>query len=122
MKTEKPVKWVGASLKDLQAMPEEVKDEVGFVLGRVQEGKGHKAIKSLSGFQGVSEIRSDYDSDTWRVVYVVDLPDAIYVLHAFKKKSRKGISTPQHEINVIRARLKRAKEASDEERKRRQGH
>lgn len=110
---------VGASLKDLQAMPEEVKDEVGFVLGRVQEGKGHRAIKSLSGFQGVSEIRSDSDSDTYRVVYIVDLHDAIYVLHAFKKKSRKGTSTPQHEINVIRARLKRAKEASYEEREQR---
>lgn len=118
MRPQKPVKWVGSSLKNLQAMPEEVKDEIGFILGRIQEGKTHKAIKPLSGFHGVWEISSDHDSDTYRVVYVVDLPDAIYVLHAFKKKSRKGISTPKHEIDVIRARLKRATEASDEGRSR----
>lgn len=83
-------------------------------------GKGsseHQA--ALSGFQGVSEIKSDLSSDTFRLVYVADLPDAIYVLHAFKKKSKKGISIPKHEIDVIRARVMRAQEASDEEGKQR---
>lgn len=118
MRQQKSVKWVGASLKDLQAMPEEVKDEIGFVLGRVQEGKGHQSIKPLSGFRAVSEIKSDHSSGTFRLVYVADLPAAIYVLHAFKKKPKKGIST-KHELDLIRARLKRVQEASDEEGERR---
>ena len=108
------VQWVGTSLKELQGMPEPVRDEMGFVLGRVQEGKWHTSIRSLIGITGVWEIRSNHASDTYRLVFATSLSDAIYVLHVFQKKSRRGISTPKYELDVIRARLKRAKEIADE--------
>lgn len=96
-------------------MPEDAKDAIGFALGRVQEGKPHSSIKPLSGLPGVSEIVANIDSNTYRLVYVVNLPDAIYVLHAFQKKSKRGPATPQKELNLIRARLRQAQEASHEQ-------
>lgn len=110
----KPVAWVGSSLKDVQAMPEDVKDVLGFILRLVQQGARHATIKPLTGLPGVLEITANVNTDTYRLVYAVNLPDAIYVLHAFKKKSTKGISTPKRELDLIRARLRRAQEASHE--------
>ena len=111
----KKVIWIGSSLNDLKDMPEEVQGDTGFILDRVQRGKHHKDIKPLKGFSGVQEIRVGFDKDTYRTVYVLNLGDKIYVLHAFKKKSKKGIATPKQEIDIIRARLKRAKEEADNE-------
>ena len=96
-------------------MAEEVQSETGFVLYRVQRGKHHKQIKSLKGFSGVYEIRIDFDKDTYRTVYVLNLGDKIYVLHVFEKKSKKGISTPKQELDIIRTRLKRAQKEADDE-------
>ena len=115
MAPDKPVKWVGSSLKDIQAMPDDVKDAIGFALGRVQGGKQHSSIKPLSGLVGVSEIVANVDTDTYRLVYVVNLPDAIYVLHAFKKKSTRGTATPKKDMELIRMRLRKAQEASHEQ-------
>ena len=115
MPPEKPTRWVGSSLKDIQAMPDDAKDAIGFALGRVQEGKRHSSIKPLTGLPGVSEIVANSDTDTYRLVYVVNLPDAIYVLHAFKKKSKRGTSTPKKDMDVIRRRLRKAQEASNEQ-------
>lgn len=69
-------------------MPLAIRKEVGYVLGGVQKGEFDKSIKPLKGLGGVYEIRADYDSDTCRAVYVVNLSDVIYVLHVFKKKSK----------------------------------
>lgn len=103
--------WVGSSLKDLKKFPEAVKDEVGFILYLAQIGEHHKNIKSLTGFRGgIMEIKSDYDKDTYRAVYAAKLGDEIYVLHAFKKKSKKRIKLPKEDIEVIRQRLIRAQE------------
>ena len=106
----KPVIWIGSSLDDLRGLSEEVQDDVGFILDRVQRGMNHKDIKPLTGFSGVQEIRVDCDKDTYRAVYALKLANAIYMLHVFKKKSKKGKETPKQEINVIRTRLKTAKE------------
>ena len=106
----KPVIWIGSSLDDLRKLPEEVQDDVGFILDRVQRGTHHKDIKPLTGFSGVQEIRVDYDKDTYRAVYALKLANVIYMLHVFKKKSKKGKETPKQEINIIRTRLKTAKE------------
>lgn len=108
----KPLIWVGSSLDDLRQLPREVMQEVGYVLDRVQRKRGHPSIKSLSGLPGVQEIRVDHDHATYRAVYVVNLTDAIYVLHCFQKKSKQGISTPKAEMDIIRARLRLAKELS----------
>jgi phage-related protein len=103
--------WVGSSLKDLRKFPDSVKDEVGYILYLVQIGKHHKNIKPLTGFaSGVMEIKSDYDKDTYRAVYAVKLANEIYVLHAFKKKSKTGIKLPKEDIELIRQRLIRAQE------------
>jgi phage-related protein len=112
--TEKEVIWLGSSLEDLKDMPLAIRKEVGYVLGGVQKGEFDKSIKSLKGLSGVYEIRADYDSDTYRAVYVVNLSDVIYVLHVFKKKSKQGSETPKRDMDLIRSRLKAAKEDADE--------
>jgi phage-related protein len=68
--------------------------------------------KALRGFGGrsVLEIVSDYDGDTFRAAYTVRFAEAVYVLHAFQKKSKKGIATPARDIELIRKRLKAAEE------------
>lgn len=108
----KEVIWLGSSLDDLRLMPEDVRLEVGYALDRAQRRLPHPAIKTLSGLSGVREIRVDHDHSTYRTVYVVNLPDALYVLHCFQKKSRQGISTPQHDMELIRQRLKQAQNLS----------
>lgn len=108
----KPVEWVGSSLDDLKEFPEEVQRVMGYALYLAQCGEKHDSVKPLKGFKGagVLEIVEDFDSDTYRAVYTVKLADVIYVLHAFQKKSKRGISTPKKDIELIEARLKRAKE------------
>ena len=111
---ERPVIWIGSSLKDLKKFPEHVQDEIGYILYQVQIGESHRKIKVLKGFTGVIEIVSDYDKDTYRAVYAIKLGHEIYVLHAFKKRSKKGIRTPKEETEVIKQRFKRAKEIAKE--------
>ena len=82
----KTVIWVGASKKELLEFPEDVIDEVGYILYRVQKNQTHPHIKPLKGLRGVFEIVSDYKTDTYRTVYAIKLGNAVYVLHAFKKK------------------------------------
>lgn len=106
----RPVHWVGSSLKDLRACPEDVKDEVGYALYVAQEGGRHIAAKPLKGFggAGVLEVVANDDGNTYRAVYTVKFAEAVYVLHVFQKKSKKGIKTPQEEIDLIKQRLKAA--------------
>jgi phage-related protein len=113
---DKPLFWVGSSLKDLRDLPEEVKDEVGFALYQVQRGLTPRSVKALKGFGGASvlEIVEDFRTDTYRAVYTVQFADAVYVLHVFQKKSKRGAETPQFEIELIKSRLKLAKEHYEE--------
>jgi phage-related protein len=108
--------WVGSSQDDLRAFPEDARRAIGFALRFAQNGTKHPGAKPLKGFggAGVLEIVADDDGDTFRAVYTVTLPDAIYVLHAFQKKSSRGIMMPQRHIELIRQRLKRAEETSAE--------
>ena len=111
------VRFVGSSHKDLLAMPMPVRKMTGFVLDRVQRGLYHSNIKPLKGedFAGVYEIRTNYDSDTYRAVYAVNIGDAIYVLDVFQKKSKRGAETPKQDMDRLRARLKLAKELAKNE-------
>jgi phage-related protein len=104
--------WVGSSLKDLREFPEAVKDEMGFALYETQCGLKPLDAKPLKGFGGakVLEIVSDYQTDTYRAVYTVRFDARVYVLHAFQKKSKKGIATSQSDIELIKRRLKQAEE------------
>jgi len=108
----KPLFWLGSSKEDLKAFPDEVQDVMGHALDIAQQGKKHPDAKLLSGFggAGVLEIVDDYRSDTYRTVYTVRFPGAVYVLHAFQKKSKKGIATPKQDIELTESRLKRARE------------
>jgi phage-related protein len=110
----KPVEWVGSSRSDIRSFPDEVREAMGEALYRAQQGSEHPAARALKGFGGrsVIEIVDHYHGDTYRAIYTVRFENAIYVLHAFQKKSKKGIATPRHEIDLIKARLKRAEEHS----------
>ncbi len=109
-KEPKPVEWVGSSKRDLRAFPSEVRDHVGFVLYHAQIGLKHRAAKPLKGFgSGVLEVASRHGGDTYRAVYMVRFKAAVYVLHAFQKKAKRGITTPRHEIEVVKQRLKAAR-------------
>jgi len=109
----KPVFWVGSARSDLRAFPEEVRTDLGFALWVAQRGGRPVQAKPLKGIvsgAGVLELVERHDGDTYRVVYTVRLKDAVYVLHAFQKKSKRGIKTPKHDIELIRRRLKAAEE------------
>lgn len=83
---------------------------MGFAINDAQNGDEHPRAKALKGFGGrsVLEVVDDEDGDTFRAVYTVRFAGVIYVLHAFQKKSKRGIETPKHDIQVIQARLKAA--------------
>jgi len=111
----KPIIWIGSSLKDLQDCHEAVKDEVGYALYVAQQGEMPSNAKLLKGLPGIIEIKTDYNSDAYRTVYAVKLGKKLYVLHVFKKKSKKGISTPKSDINMIKIRFKIAQNRAREE-------
>jgi phage-related protein len=109
--TIKPVEWVGSSRKDLRVCPDDVRDVVGFALFLAQCGESHPAAKRLKGeLHGMVEIVDDFDGNTYRAVYTARLAGVVYVLHVFQKKATKGIATPRHEIELIKARYRRALE------------
>lgn len=106
----KDVVWVASSLDDLKEFPESVRRTMGFAIFQAQCGGRHVNAKPLKGFGGgsVLEVVEDFDDDTYRAVYTVRLADVVYVLHAFQKKSKKGIATPRRDIDLIKARLRMA--------------
>ena len=108
----KPVEWISSSRNDLRKFPEEVQQMMGFALYLAQLGKKHPDAKPLKGFKGsgVLEVVEDFDGDTFRAVYTVKFEGIVYVLHAFQKKSKRGIATPKQDMELIEMRLKRAKE------------
>ncbi len=108
----KPVEWVGSSLDNLKEFPDDVRQTVGYALYLAQCGEKYPSAKPLKGFKGsgVLEVVEDFDGDTYRAVYTVKLAGVVYVLHAFQKKSKQGIATPKQDVELIKTRLRRAKE------------
>ena len=106
----KPVVWVGSSRKDLRALPELVQDHFGYALYVAQRGGKHQDANTLKGYGGggVLEIVRDYRGDTFRAVYTVQFAGAVYVLHVFQKKSKKGRATPKIDVKLIEQRLREA--------------
>ena len=103
-----PIEWVGSSKEDLSEFPRDVKARFGFALHVAQLGRKHPDAKPLQGFggAGVLEVVARFEGDAFRAVYTVKLAGRVYVLHAFQKKSKSGISTRKADIDLIRARLK----------------
>jgi phage-related protein len=106
----RPVIWVGSSRRNLRGFPREVRREIGQALFTAQQGETDPSAKPLRGFGGgaVLEIVADQVGGTWRAVYTVRFREALYVLHAFQKKSKRGIATPKKDIDLIRHRLAEA--------------
>lgn len=108
---EKPLDWVGSSKKDFLGFPEGVKYEMGNALGLAQFGGKHPKAKPWKGAgAGVFEVVDDHDGDTFRAVYTVRFKEVVYVLHAFQKKSPKGIKTAQPDVDLVSTRLKLAQQ------------
>ncbi|MDE0638738.1 MAG: type II toxin-antitoxin system RelE/ParE family toxin [Candidatus Poribacteria bacterium] len=109
------VQWVGDSKERLQAFPEPVRKDIGHALYRVQIGEIPPSAKPMKGIEsGVFELVDTYATDTYRVVYTVKIGRSLYVLHCFQKKSKRGIRTPKKDIDLIKRRLRRAKEMEKE--------
>ncbi len=105
----KPVIWLGDSLRELKTFPGMVQDEMGYAIYLAQCGQKHVSAKPLTGLgSGVLEVVSDQRGDTFRSVYTVRFADRVFVLHAFQKKSKRGVVTPKADIDLIRQRLQQA--------------
>lgn len=105
---EKPLEWIASSYKDLMALPAEVRSVFGFALSLAQVGDQYDNAKVLKGFGGAGVIKL-IESDiggTYRAVYTVKFKEAVFVLHCFQKKSKRGIATPKEDMDIILARLK----------------
>jgi phage-related protein len=105
----RPLIWRGASKTDFMAFPGTVQREMGYALFLAQMGERHPTMaKTLAGFGGaaVIEVKESHDGNAYRAVYTVRFDDAIYVLHAFQKKSKRGAATPKLDVDLIEKRLK----------------
>jgi phage-related protein len=112
----RPVVWIGSSKQDLTALPREVKGSFGSRLYELQQGKTPLDFKPLSQFgAGVYELRESFDRNAYRMMYVVNLKRAIYVLHAFMKKSKSGIGLPKPDAELIAVRLRSARQLDAED-------
>lgn len=113
---EKPLLWIVSSKRDLKKFPKPVQANLGRALQVAQWGSKSDDAKPLKGFGGASvlEVVEDYDGDTYRAVYTVKFRRAVCVLHAFQKKSKKGIKTPKAVIDLIEERLAYASEVYEE--------
>jgi phage-related protein len=107
----RPVRWMGNSKKNLLKFPSEVQKIIGDELQFIQFGGMPKDAKPFKGVSsGVFELALKYDKEAYRTVVAVQLGDYIYVLHSFQKKSKKGISTPKEDVDLIKQRLAEARE------------
>ncbi len=108
MSEEKQVFWIGDSREVVRDFPGDVRKVIGTALQYAQLGEKHPDAKPLKGFGGATtlEIVSNYDGNAYRAVYTVKISDAVYVLHAFQKKSKKGIKTPKEEMDIVKRRFK----------------
>ena len=108
----RPCIFIGSSRDDLKGFPASVRGEIGHALHEAQLGGEAVSAKALKGFggRGVLEIVEDFDGDTYRAVYTVRFAGVIYVLHAFQKKSKRGIATPKQHIALVTRRLRIAQE------------
>jgi phage-related protein len=105
------ITWVKAALKDFKRFPVPVQDQVMFALRVAANGEKADMAKPMKGLgAGVFEIAIRHRGNAFRSVYALQLDEEVWVLHAFQKKSKTGIATPEPEIDRIRERIRRLKE------------
>lgn len=106
----KALTFMGSSRRDLADLPETVRKNFGGAIHGVQEGRVPQGAKSLKGpVKGAVQLSEDFDTETYRAVYTVELDDHVYVLHCFQKKSKSGIATPKADLDLIERRLRDAR-------------
>lgn len=114
-KNTKELRWLGNSKKNILKFPDMVRRTFGTALFFAQKGGRYPDTKMMKGLgSGVYEILEDHKSDTYRAVYTVKFEKCAYVLHAFQKKSKSGIKTPKEDVDLIKSRMKMAKELENE--------
>jgi phage-related protein len=112
MKNTRPISWIKAARRDFEEFPEDVQGDMLSALTIAAEGGKSDNAKPFKGIDGgVFEIALKHRGDAFRVLYAVKIGADIWVIHAFQKKSKTGIKTPQIEVDLIHERLKRLKEA-----------
>jgi len=112
----RPVVWLGNSRRNIQAFPPDARRIIGGELQLIQYGGMPKDAKPFRGIgSGVIEIAIRHDGEAYRTVVALQLGRNIYVLHAFQKKSKKGIATPKQDVDLIKQRYKEAKELAEDE-------
>lgn len=105
----RPLFWIALSKRDYGEFPPRVQDTLGFELFLAQTGQHPPSARPLKGLGSrVVELIEDFDGNSYRTVYTVRFQEAVYVLHAFKKKSKRGIATPKGDMDLIKRRLKDA--------------
>jgi len=110
LKQPRNLVWLVDSLDRLTNFPRTARQKLGFALYQAQIGQKHESAKILHGFgETIWQVRADDPGGTYRAVYVAEFKEAIYVLHAFQKKAKSGIATPQRELDLIRQRLQLAR-------------
>jgi phage-related protein len=114
----RPVVWMANSKRNLRAFPQGAQKLIGDELQLLQFGGMPKDAKPFKGIgTGVLEIAVRYDKDAYRTVVALQVGKKIYVLHAFLKKSKRGIETPKQDVDLIKQRYKEAKELAKHEEK-----
>jgi phage-related protein len=112
MRDARPISWIKAARRDFEQFPKDVRSDMQDALTLAADGELSRKAKPLKGLEGgVFEIALRYRGDAFRTIYAVKIDVDIWVVHAFQKKSKSGVKTPQPETDVIRERLKRLKEA-----------
>ncbi|WGF86833.1 type II toxin-antitoxin system RelE/ParE family toxin [Marinivivus vitaminiproducens] len=101
----RPIVWVGSARKAFSTFPTSVRDKFAEALTMVAEGFHPDIAKPLTG-----QLAVRHNKEAYRTIYAIKLSDAVYVLHAFQKKSKSGIKTPREDIALIQQRLKRIRE------------
>lgn len=110
-KSTREISWVKVAKKDFLKFPAAVREDMETVLTIAADGGKADSAKPMKGLgAGVFEITKPYKTDTYRSVYGLKIGDDIWVVHAFKKKSKSGIKTPKEDISLIKSRIKQLKE------------
>ena len=111
----RPLVWLGDSLRNVRDFPDGAQKLLGDEIQLMQFGGMPKDAKPFKGVgSGVFEIALRYSSDAFRVALATHIGSRIYVLHAFQKKSKKGIETPKRDVDLIRKRYTEAQELANE--------
>lgn len=106
-RSTRPIGWVRAARKAFAAFPADVQEDMAYALAIAAAGGKADIAKPMKGLgSGVMEIALSYPGDAYRAVYVTEIAGSLWVVHAFQKKSKTGIQTPRHEIDLIRDRIR----------------